>query len=157
MIAIYNGEEFECSISKGKITIYSQTQRDDFELNINKYKKIVDRSDCDRVYRQEHRFLYKGKSFRYKDESDGKILLIDNSKNNGFELRLDYDEYGKWVNTSDGEKIIWTEEYWLHTKVPNNLYGLDENHAFKQSGEGIQYEFGFTILDLLKIKYLKEI
>jgi len=56
-------------------------------------------------------FLYKGKSFRYKDESDGKILLIDNSKNNGFELRLDYDEYGKWVNTSDGEKIIWTEEY----------------------------------------------
>ena len=111
MIAIYNGEEFECSISKGKITIYSQTQRDDFEHNINKYKKIVDRSDCDRVYRQEHRFLYKGKSFRYKDESDGKILLIDNSKNNGFELRLDYDEYGKWVNTSDGEKIIWTEEY----------------------------------------------
>ena len=102
-------------------------------------------------------FLYKGKSFRYKDESDGKILLIDNSKNNGFELRLDYDEYGKWVNTSDGEKIIWTEEYWLHTKVPNNLYGLDENPAFKQSGEGIQYEFGFTILDLLKIKYLKEI
>ena len=75
------------------------------------YVKTINRKDCERVYRQENRFLYKGKSFRYRDESDGKILLIDNSKNNGFELRLDYDEYGKWVNISDGEKIIWTEEF----------------------------------------------
>ena len=106
MIAIYNGEEFECSISKGKITIYSQTQRDDFELNINKYKKIVDRSDCDRVYRQEHRFLYKGTSFRYKAASDGKILLIDNSKNNGFDLRLDYDEYIRWRENNLDRRIL---------------------------------------------------
>ena len=95
MKAIYNKEEFECGLYKGKIILYTKSQREGFEQFLNKFRKIVGRKDCERVYRQENRFLYKGKSFRYRDESDGKILLIDNSKNNGFELRLDYDEYGK--------------------------------------------------------------
>ena len=111
MKAIYNKEEFECGLYKGQIILYTKSQREGFEQFLNKFRKIVERKDCDRVYRQEPRFLYNGEAFRYKEELDGKILLVNNSKNGGFELRLDYDEYGKWVNISDGKKIMWTEEY----------------------------------------------
>lgn len=111
MLANYKGNTYECELSGNEVTLYSDKYVSGFLKDFEGYVKIINRKDCERVYRQENRFLYKGKSFRYRDESDGKILLIDNSKNNGFELRLDYDEYGKWVNISDGEKIIWTEEF----------------------------------------------
>ena len=111
MLANYKGNTYECELSGNKVTLYSDKYISVFLKDFVRYVKTINRSDCERVYRQEKRFLYNGKSFRYREELDGKILLIDNSKNNGFELRLDYDEYGKWVNISDGEKIVWTEEF----------------------------------------------
>ena len=112
-IAEYNGKEFDWTREKGKIILLSDTPEPGFKLDFNKYVKIVDRSECDRVYRQEPRFLYEGESFRYIKEGDGKLLLIDNSKNHGFDIRLPEDKYlyGKWVNLTDGKKIMWTEEF----------------------------------------------
>lgn len=111
MIAEYNGKTYKCSFYKGKIILISDKYEDGFSEDFKGYSKTVDRPECDRVYHQEPRFLYNGEAFRYKEEVDGKILLVNNSKNGGFELRLEYDEYGKWVNISDGKKIMWTEEY----------------------------------------------
>ena len=111
MIAEYNGKTYKCSFYKGKIILISDKYEDGFSEDFKGYSKTVDRPECDRVYHQEPRFLYNEEAFRYREEVDGKILLVNNSKNGGFELRLEYDEYGKWVNISDGKKIMWTEEY----------------------------------------------
>ena len=46
MIAIYNGEQFECGIDGEKIILYSNNQQDGFERSIARYKKVVNRKDC---------------------------------------------------------------------------------------------------------------
>ena len=76
MIAEYKGKTYKCSFYKGKIILISDKYEDGFSEDFKGYSKTVDRSECDRVYHQEPRFLY-----------------------------------GKWVNISDGKKIMWTEEY----------------------------------------------
>lgn len=112
MKAIYQGKEFDCSPQRGgKYALISSTFIHGFQLDYDVYVKIVDRSECDRVYVEEPRFCYKGCEYRYRDEKDGKILIeLPYDEDDDEIIRLSYDEYGKWVPLSDGEKVIWTDE-----------------------------------------------
>lgn len=114
MKAIYKNEIYECGLNgTEKINLYSDEPREGFEFYVIRYRKIVDRSECERVYREEPRFhLKSGGIYRYRDEKDGKILIeLPYDDEDEEIIRLSYDEYGKWVPLSAGEKVTWTKEY----------------------------------------------
>lgn len=111
-VAEYKGKEYDWTTEKGKIKLLSDFPEIGFEKDFVGYVKIVDRSECDRVYYQEPRFCYQGVDYRYGEEKDGKIMILCTYDENDKDLiRLSYDEYGKWVPLADGKKVIWTKEY----------------------------------------------
>lgn len=114
MIAIYDGKEYECSSMNGgkRIKLLSDEAEEGFVKSIERYTKIVDRSQCSRVYKRELCFEYCNDSFLVKGQNGDMVLLEAGPrsydlKSIGFKRVLN-DTFQKWVKLSEG-RIYWNE------------------------------------------------
>ena len=115
MIAIYNGEQFECGIDGEKIILYSNNQQDGFERSIARYKKVVNRKDCERVL------------FRDRSHPIDTVMLNDFNRKSGTDIETVKLEYGPSANE------YTRSHHALAIAVANTIYF--RNGAYKPETE----------------------
>lgn len=115
--AIYKGKEYECGFRFGGkfINLYSDIPQEGFEKSYERYRMMVKREECERVYRKTLCFRYKNDNFLIQEERGGKVLLVTGPRSYdltklGFE-RIDHEMFQQWVSVSEGEKYWATKEY----------------------------------------------
>ena len=116
--AIYNGQKFKCGFYRGgKIELYSEIPINNFKFEDSVYCKMVDRSECDRVYSITPMVRYQGEEYYYYEETKDKIQLYVGAGDlslewepKGFE-HTGYEEWTKWVPKSECEEFDKITEY----------------------------------------------
>ncbi len=72
--AVFKNCEFKCFLKRGgQVELISKTPLEGFEVKGKVFSRIVDRSECDRVYEITPMVRYEGKSYYYYEETEDKI------------------------------------------------------------------------------------
>lgn len=116
--AVFKKCEFKCFLKRGgQLELISKTLKDGFEVKGNVYSKIVDRSECERVYKSTPMVRYEGKSYYYYEETEEQIQLFVGASDLSLEWEpkgfkhTGYEEWTKWVPKSECEKFDEISEY----------------------------------------------
>lgn len=115
MYAIYKGKRYDCGTGcdKQKIKLLSDDDIIGFDFRYGKYEKIVNNTDCDRIFLEYKLFLYKEFLCFYEVLPDGKLKIDPLSPSDmsqyGFEGYRE--NYYKIVNSDEGQFVIRIEDY----------------------------------------------
>lgn len=116
--AVIKNCEFKCFLKcGGQVELISKTPLEGFEVKGKVFSRIVDRSECDRVYKSTTMVRYEGKSYYYYEETEDKIQLFVGASDLSLEWEpkgfkhTGYEQWTKWVPKSECEKFDEIVEY----------------------------------------------
>ena len=115
LFAIYKGKKYKCEKNDDGIELISDSYFEGSYKFLSLYCKLVNQSDCERVYESVRYFMYKGIQCKYWELGNEKIRIEacyfeERLLKYGFK-RTGYDEYSKVVNIKEGIFSEYIREY----------------------------------------------
>lgn len=121
-MAMYKGKEYEFLFkSNGTCAIYSNEKEDIhngfYEIDINRYMRIVDSQELDFIYEKKTIVFYKGDEFTGSVIENNKIMLYTRNSVLGGKYNMimrDKDEYYLYVDLKEVDEIV---QKWIPIKI----------------------------------------